>query len=246
MNSLPTRESILNNLGSNEAILEIGPFDRPLLRGRNIFYLEAMETNLVKERAMKGADRLPENVPDIDYVGTSGVQSATGGRKFDCIISAHLLEHQPDLIGHISDVLNSLKNEGTYFAIFPNKSTCFDYWIPKSEITEVFAAFLEKRTRPTLRSVIEHRAFTEQNFYMGNRQNPLTDYSEGKLDQILQSYTEWDTNVYVDVHCWYFTLQSSVEIFTYINASKVIDVDFEFEINLRGGELELLLKRLSD
>ena len=237
-----TRDQILNRLLELERVLEIGPFDRPLLQGNNVSYLDALSTDELRDRAHKIEDRDPAGVPEIDFVGTDGVQKATNHCKFDAIISAHLIEHQPDLIGHIEDILCSLVPGGIYVAIMPDKFKCFDYYLPESEIPEILAAYYEHRIKPGLRSVIEHRAFTDHNFNSLDSVNPLRSSTKERTAQIQDAVQEWQNSVYVDVHVWQFSKISLYRIMEFIRHSEICSVEFEFEVEQRQGELELIIR----
>jgi hypothetical protein len=244
LSQLTPREVILKSFVAMNRVLEIGPFDRPLLKGHNVVYLEAFDTDFLKQRASQIEGRSPSNVPYIHYVGQSGIQAATSNEKFDGIISSHLLEHQPNLLGHLKDVLMSLNMGGKYFAIFPDKSQCFDHFIPVSEIPEILAAYFEDRSKPSLRSIIEHRAFTEHNFTSPQVQNPFDRYVPGKINIIHAALKEFNEIEYVDVHTWYFTKTSAERIFLYVKESGILNSEFDFRLSQRGAEIELELVKL--
>jgi SAM-dependent methyltransferase len=239
---IKTREELLNCILGLGQVLEIGPFDRPLLSGSNVSYLEALTTNEIRNRAKQIEGRDPENVPEIDFVGTDGVQKATKNSKFGAIVSAHLIEHQPDLIRHIDDILCSLIPDGIYLAIMPDKFECFDFFLSESEIPEILAAYYERHTKPGLRSVIEHRAFTNHNYSLTDAINPLFSPSKERVELIQNAVQEWQNSVYVDVHVWQFSKGSLYSVMEFIQRSGICSYRFEFEVEKRGEELELLIR----
>lgn len=236
------RKSLLSKVSLVESVLEIGPFDRPLVIGSNVSYLDVLTQEQLKERAIAISGHSPNNVPFINFVGKSGVVRETQGMQFDAIVSSHLLEHQPDLIGHLIDVVQSLKPGGMYIAIIPDKGKCFDYFIPTSKIPEILAAYFEGRRKPSIRSVIEHRAFTVHDYLDLSSQNPFKTYSNEILDKVHAAFHEFSTQEYVDVHCWQFTLESFMDVMRFIQNSNLLSYEFDFSVHQNNSELDLILK----
>lgn len=200
---LALRENLLDFIDNDGAILEIGPFFRPLKRGANVEYLDILDADQLRARAIAiGED--PAGVPErIHHVG--GLDGIA--RQFDAILSAHAIEHQPDLVTHLQQVERLLKPGGGYFLIIPDKRYCFDHYIPESSLAGVLQAYQERRTDHTLASVIEHYALTTHNdpvrHWSGdhgaeNRQRPL------RVGLAMDAFACKDDG-YIDVHAWYFT-----------------------------------------
>lgn len=196
-------QTVITNIAQD--ILEIGVFDRPLFDSNkvNVQYADYLSTKELQDRASRIPGHHPKNVPSIDYQLSKGYKQIT--KKFDIISSSHCLEHVPDLVQHLLDIGCLLKKGGALTLIIPDKSACFDYFMPESVITEVIAAHLEKRTKPTLRSVIEHRAYIVNFPVPNSTQNPYTHHTNEVRERIDQAYNEHNTMDYVDVHCWYFS-----------------------------------------
>lgn len=193
-------------LGSCKRLLEIGPFDRPSLEKFRkpetvIEYADYLDTNELRERARISPNRNPETVPEINYCLAKGFVEIQS--KYDAVVSHHCVEHQPDLIGHFLDVFSVLANPGIYAFTVPHKDLCFDHFIPESSYLDAVVAHLERRTKPTLRSVIETRCFTRHNYK--DSVDPFshaTQTSRRCIDRAQREYLAMD---YVDVHCWQFT-----------------------------------------
>lgn len=206
-----SREELLDAIKSSRCALEIGPFDRPVLadlpsHGCEVYYADYLSSDELRERASLTEGRNPESVPHIEYVLRDQPLDQIS-RKFDAVASFHCAEHQPDFIKHLQDAMSLLEDDGKYYCVLPDKGKCFDYYIPVSVLPEMLAAFYERRTRPSLRSVIEHRAFTCQDF-MDRPPNPFVEPDEGVRERIGHAVIEHEAYDYVDVHCWYFTEQS--------------------------------------
>jgi len=151
-----------------------------------------------------------------------------------------MIEHTPDFVTHLLDIHSLLNDGGVYLFILPDKRATFDFFIQESSLPEIITAYLLKRTRPSLRSVIEHRAFTAYNYKAGV--NPILQPSQDLWLRILGAKREFEENIYVDVHCWYFTPESLLQIINGlillgIIPSKTIIKTFQFGAEI-GGMLE--------
>jgi hypothetical protein len=59
---LGSREALLAAIGTDQAILEIGPFNQPLKRGPNVRYLDILDADGLRARAVQ-TRRDPAGVP---------------------------------------------------------------------------------------------------------------------------------------------------------------------------------------
>ena len=141
--------------------LEIGPFNKPLLKGMNVKYFDVLNKNALIKRA-KQLEIDSSLVPDINFISANGDLKVID-EKFEAILSSHVIEHQPDLIYHLKCIEELLVESGRYFLIIPDQRFTFDYFIPKSNLAQVIEAHIEQRKKHTLTSVIEHRCLTTHN-----------------------------------------------------------------------------------
>ena len=126
-------------------------------------------------------------------------------RSYDIVVSHHCIEHQPDLLSHILSVSRILKPRGLYVASIPDKRYCFDHFLPASTLIDVLTAFYEKRTKPSFRSVLEHRCFIVEDY--NNTVDPLWNCDAGRASRqgFDRAFQEFSTSPYVDVHTFQFT-----------------------------------------
>jgi len=183
--------------------LEIGPFDCPFLKGERVRYFDLMDRNGLASRAAQLGRR--GEPPEIDYVSPSGDLKIVGDSLFDVVFSAHVVEHQPDLIHHFNEVARILRHGGIYVAIIPDKRYCFDHYIRESTIADVLDAHAMRARAHRLKSVIEHRALTCHNdssrHWAGDHgaQRVCVDSARGAIREY-----EAAQGGYVDVHAWQF------------------------------------------
>jgi SAM-dependent methyltransferase len=233
------RHEFLARLLQYSSILEIGPFDSPVAREfasptADLEFADWLPTDELKLRARAIPERNPEGVPHISYVARGKLADVIT-RKFDCVVSSHMIEHVPDFITHFNDVRSLLKPRGAYLFLCPDKRKCFDHFLPASRLPEVVTAYLEQRTRPTLRSVVEHRAFTRGDF--ANADDPLRRPNERDWATVLLARQEFESSEYVDVHCWQFTPDSLLELIEAIISLGLLARPFRYEVMQLGDEI---------
>lgn len=204
---LALRENLIALIADGRSVLEIGPFCDPLLRGPHIAYLDVLDADQLRTRAVQiGLD--PANCPErIDYVG--GLDRVR--RRFDAMISSHAIEHQPDLVEHLRQAERIIAPDGLFCLIIPDKRYCFDHYIPESSIAQVIQAHREQRRVHSLASVIEHVALTTHNdsrrHWAGDHGS--ADYPDraARVERAMRDH-DLGGGRYIDVHAWYFTPDS--------------------------------------
>jgi SAM-dependent methyltransferase len=197
------RTDFFSLISESKSALEIGPFNNPSIRGVHVQYFDTLSTeDLYKRAQLIGIDQ--SNIPEIHWVDPNGDLSVVK-ELFDCCISSHSIEHQPDLVRHLVNVTNLLSPGGRYFLAVPDRRFTFDYFLKDSNIAEVIEAHHQGRERHTLQSVIEHRALTTHN-------DPAAHWNGSHGDEgidsarVLSAITEFEeTHGYLDVHAWIFT-----------------------------------------
>ena len=201
------REGLIEMLGESASVLEIGPFLNPVMRGRRVRYFDVLDTAGLKARAAIQNYRYSD-APEIDYVSPAGDLSIIKDR-FASLLSAHCIEHQPDIVRHLRQAGGLLQPGGRYYLIVPDKRYCFDHFIAESTVAGMIDAYSEERRIHRLASVIEHRALTTHNDPARHWNGDHTD--TGYIDSIPQrtraAMAEYAAagGAYVDVHAWQFT-----------------------------------------
>jgi hypothetical protein len=180
--------------------LEIGPFDVPFLSGPTVEYFDILDQAHLRQRAVE-LSRNPDGCPYVHYTG----KLADIPRRFAAVFSAHAIEHQPDLIGHLEDVKRLLQPQGAYYLIIPDKRFCFDHYLPESTFDDVQEG--RGRTRPTEQAIVAHRLSTTHNIsplhWLGIHGKPNNDTSAASAD-----LSAWAKGEHIDVHQWIFTPES--------------------------------------
>lgn len=233
--------------------LEISPWDNPFLHGDNVKYFEVMNAEDLR-KATVGVKRRLNTLPEkIDFVGANGNLNVIN-ETFDIVFSAHVIEHCPDLIGHLRGVSRILNAGGLYILIVPDKRYCFDYYYPESTISEVLEAFAGRYKIPRLADVINFAyTRTHNNAALhwlgyhgeryGYRKNPPVEgdaraeilgeyfFDDGhganlpQLSHLVEQYSvAVAKGAYISAHNWKFTPESFGYIINMLNSLNFIDL----------------------
>jgi SAM-dependent methyltransferase len=218
------RERLAAELSDGRSVLEIGPFCRPLLRGANVEYLDVLDAQELRRRAIElGID--PAGCPErIHHVGS--LDAVRG--CYDAVVSSHSVEHQPDLVSHLEQVSRVLAPNGQYVLIIPDKRYCLDHFLPESGIAQILQAHSERRTVHSLASVVEHSALVTHNdpvrHWRGDHGEPLPRDRARRIRQALAHHAA-NADGYIDVHAWQFTPDSFAAIIAALNELGLIRLD---------------------
>lgn len=213
--------------------LEIGPFFNPLIKGNNVKYLDILSTSelVVRAKSISASQEQIKNIPKIDFVSKDGSLKLVN-EKFDLLVSAHNIEHQVDLIGHLNEASDVLVDRGTYKMIVPNSAYCFDANLPPSKISEIIDANRIKSKTHSIAKVIEHRALTVHNdavVHWEESNSNIKEYSLIDVSRVSSAITEFDDaeGKFIDVHAWQFkphTLSDIFRVLIQLNLIRFVDV----------------------
>ncbi len=220
-----SRSDFLGAIGEDLKVLEIGPYYSPSLKGANVKYFDVLDKGGLEKKA--AIDNLSiENIPNIDYIHSGGDMGIIK-EKFDVVFSSHNIEHQVDLVRHLNQVSDVLKEGGKLYLIVPDKRYCFDRFIPETLLSEVLANHEEGRYRHSLSTILEACESTS---------NDPIGHWEGRASPLLSGLGCYNTRIkafedakggYIDAHKWRFTPQSFSYIINSLNELGLVDLRIE-------------------
>ncbi|ESY69790.1 MULTISPECIES: class I SAM-dependent methyltransferase [Mesorhizobium] len=200
--------SALNLAGKG---IEYGPLHAALLRKPNydVSYVDHADRASLAQHYANDPSVDVSLIPEIDIVtGGKLVSEFLPKESIDYIVASHVMEHVPDLLGWLESNLYVLKPGGRIAVAFPDKRYCFDLKRKSSMISDLVAAYLEKRTKPSFQQVCDH-------FWNVSKANPVdcwngnitAENAEYMMDrdsiiEILEDMRKRDE--YIDSHCWVF------------------------------------------
>lgn len=214
------------NLGTS--ILEISPnwaplvVDSDLSVGGSISYTDRMPTELLNDREKNNPGRVDFDlkVMNNSFVWTPGEElSKCTSELYDYVISSHVVEHVPDLLGHMIEVQKVLKPDGAYVVVIPNSKGTGEYFRRLSEESDVIEHFFRggNSTSPGqnwdyLRKIVK---------FDGN-----SDISATPFEGFVRHHTDAEAiqdatrclKEYVDVHCWVFDRKTFLRTISTLNS----------------------------
>ena len=215
-----------------KSCLEIGPFDCPVISGKNVKYFDVLNKEELYLRALK-INRIHNlnNIPFIDYYDKNSNLNIIKN-KFNLILSCHCIEHQTDFIQHLIDVENLLLPDGYYIIILPDKRYCFDHFIKETTIADIIDNHINNKKFHSIKSIIEHRALTCHNDTDRHWKNDHgkqhiemnTDYIKNCIEEYYQSKKN---DTYIDVHSLQFIPKTFENILNILNELKYINLKIE-------------------
>lgn len=219
-------------LTTSASVLEIGPSINPMIRrkdGYNVQYLDACSTQELQVRAAKNGRDI-QSAPEIDYLHdfSLSIAACVSHKKFDFVVSSHVIEHVPDLVGHFCEVREVLNDGGMYAFLAPDKDLCFDAKKSASSLGQILEARLEKHRAAPVSALIDE-------YYYGVKRGGSGAWSNGESAPFAPKYPN-SRKLIGDVlanpaiarnwhgHIWRFTPKSFEEIFNELEQMGIIDM----------------------
>ncbi len=224
---------ITNGLNLSGVGIEYGPLHRTIVPKDtfpDVRYVDYASREFLLKKFGDDPSVNQVEIPEIDIV-TEGkpIGEFVSENSLNYVIASHVIEHVPDLIGWLEANLAILKPGGRIAAAFPDRRFCFDLARSKTMFSDLVAAYLEKRTKPTFHQISDH-------FMNTVRSNPTNAWNKVITPEnarpvrtpqsaigILRELQK-QTN-YVDCHCWKFSYSECNEMLEEIK--KYFPIKFE-------------------
>ena len=213
----------MDGVGQDAKLLELGPLANPVAVGGNVAYFDVRDTQELRAYAVS-QNLDPAKVPDIQYVSETADLTIIPD-TFDMVVSSHCIEHQPDLIRHLRDVLAMLKPGGEYRMLVPDKRYCFDHYMGESDLGDVMWAHLEGRTNHTSSNLLKMRAMTTHNSprqHWRGQHGPAMKTNWAGVQSYYDQLKTRDMSTYDDCHAWRFTPKSMAQILGSLQSAGIV------------------------
>jgi predicted SAM-dependent methyltransferase len=225
--------------------VEVGPLDRPLVTrsASDVYYVDHASNDDLKRKFIGDPHVDTNNIPRIDFVWKEKPLVEMIGDKapLDYIVASHVIEHVPDLIGWLEEMLAALRVGGKLVLVVPDKRFTFDIFRRVSAFEEVEDAHREMRRRPGLRCIMDHFS----NVVSANTWALWDDYAVSKdfkfchgPEFLALAQEHFDQGLYVDVHCWVFTPWSFLELLGQIAKVSNVAFDVGYFLTTQSHDLE--------
>jgi hypothetical protein len=229
--------------------LEIAPLYRPTVtkdRGR-VFYLDVCPA---EESRAKHAGYEHDEIVDIDVVWTPGralIDCVPEGRRFAWAIASHALEHVPDPIGWLVEVLGCMETGAVLSLALPDARRCMDAFRPETTVAQLIESWIRRDRVPSARQIYDFLSLGVSDGWEGHdgRSERALEVSDctrhySKQQALDFVFHVWTTGSYLDIHCSVFspltfreTIEELVELgLLDVAVSKPISVGDEFFVCL--------------
>lgn len=248
------RKYLLEGLLLEQPGLEISPLFRPtaLKSDHNVYYTDYTSAD---ESRKKHASYEHDEIMDVDFLWLPEkrlMECIPRGRRFQWAIASHVLEHVPDPIGWIIQVMEVLDVGGVFSLALPDKDFCYDKFRRETEVSDLIDLWLRKQRIPSPLQIYDFLSRSVD----GSGDEGFRSFDIAKsFDDATRSYTDkqalefavsaWTSGNYYDIHCSVFTPQSFLSIFRKINELGIINVNITEPV-IGKEEFYIKLEKLGD
>jgi SAM-dependent methyltransferase len=145
-------------------------------------------------------------------------------------VASHVLEHVPNPLGWLQEILDCLEPGGMVAIVLPNRERSMDYYRQPTSFAQLIGWSIEKPAKPTPTQVME---FLSQSFEDDGRVDfdaPMPAFKAVKrhyTDATAIDFAEFVAREdhYLDIHCSVWTPESFVEAFSRVIATGRLNVE---------------------
>ena len=216
------RAFVMSHLPAHCRGLEIAPYFNPMVdRSKyDVFYVDCIDNDEIQRKAGDNPGAVGRYVPRIDAVWVPGKRLAecVEGRKFAYAVASHVMEHVPNPLGWLNEILEGVEVGGRVAIMLPMRTKSMDYYRQNTTFGEVVGWSIEKPALPTPTQVMD---FLSQSFY--HRGEPVIEGKMPRFEDAPRHYSDkdalnyanfvWNEKHYLDVHCSTWTPETFKEIF---------------------------------
>ncbi|CAN2224085.1 Methyltransferase domain containing protein [Candidatus Nanopelagicaceae bacterium] len=229
--------------------LEIGPLAKPIIRKEMgpIFYIDHASQQDLKEKYKNDTNTDVNEIVPVDFVQTTGSLIETlGDRKFDYVIASHVAEHVPDLVSWLQELSAVLQEDGVIRLAIPDKRYTFDFLRQLSDISDVLAAYIEKRKVSQPQRIIDfhlnYRVVDRVDAWV-NPIDPVKLRSSANPDliEIMNVAEEALHGTYHDIHNWVVTQNTFAILMQQLSMLNLISLGLEWFIPVEKHDNEFFV-----
>lgn len=234
--------------------IEFAPLFRPIVaKARaNVLYVDVCSD---EESRAKHAHYEHDPIVEVDVVWLPGrrlIDCVPRGQRFAWGIASHVLEHVPDPIGWLNQVLAVMEDGAVLSLALPDKDHCFDRFRHDTSTAELIESWIREQTIPSPRQIFDFTAGSVTSGYVGHDGDPL---GKSRIEDCTRGYTDeqsleyamhtWRTGDYLDVHCSVFSVGTISAVLGRIVALGVLAVEVSEPIRA-GSEFHVRLTKTGE
>jgi SAM-dependent methyltransferase len=217
--------------------LEIAPFYDPFLPKEkyNVDYTDYTTTEQLKLKASKIPNFCESDIPAVDFVWSPGKalrECIPERREYDFVVASHVLEHVPNPLGWLNEIL-SISRHGGYVALFlPDRRMPNDFFRRETDFGQLVQWWIEQPVVPTPGQILDSLAHAfvtpgTNALRFESRDNPVYPLDRYYCDEEAMAFatSAHSENEYVDVHCTVWTRASAVTLFERAVEAGILNVE---------------------
>ncbi|WKV52088.1 class I SAM-dependent methyltransferase [Dickeya fangzhongdai] len=236
-------ERIILGIDMSTPGIEISPLYNPITdkSKHNVYYTDYTSA---EESRKKHADYEHDEIVDLDFIWDQKLtlsECIPAGNKFEWAIASHVLEHVPDPIGWINEILDTLNDRGILSLVLPNADLIADHLRKKTEASDLIESWLYGRELPGPSQLYDFLRNT-----ISKRDTSVTldgsrHYTKKQaIDFVIHS---WTTGEYLDAHCSVFSPASFIELIEELALLGIMNVKV-VEFSPAGQEFYVKLQKM--
>ena len=236
--------------------LEVSPYFDPFLSKSdyNILYTDYIGTEEIRAKAADNPDLRNRNVPAVDFIWTPGAplaQCAPDGMLFDYVVASHVMEHVPNPIGWLNEILSVVKIGGRVALFLPDRRANADYLRQETQFHHLAQWWMEQPSTPTPGQVLD---FMVHSFAL--RHGMVVDWdARGGPVGLERAYSDAEAlststfvhneGAYIDVHCTVWNAETFKAIFQQVVAAGLLNVAIG-NVTPENAEFSIVLTKLGE
>ncbi|MGC6369533.1 class I SAM-dependent methyltransferase [Pseudomonas sp. K2I15] len=250
------QQHITKHLNLSGCGLEIAPLFRPTVpkHGYNVYYTDYAPTEVLREKNANNPSAHSgqyAGIQTLDFVwlpGSNLKASVPNELVFDYAVASHVIEHVPNIVGWLNEILAVIKPGGKLALVIPNKTACFDYYRQTTPVAEFVDAWIRQASKPSPKQIFDCLSMAaDDSGPAGSRPFDLhLPVHEAKrvysLDEAYNyAVNSYYSDEYLDVHCSVFTPESFVDVISTLIDLGLINVTMttpeQGEPSVEGGDV---------
>lgn len=228
--------SVLGRCPTERRGIEIAPYFNPITdRDRHdVLYVDCIDNDEILRKAKENPGSVGRLVPRIDVVWVPGRRLADciGPECLHYAVASHVLEHVPNPVGWLQEILDILEPGGVIAIVLPNRERSMDYYRNPTTFAQIVGWSIEKPARPTPTQVMDFLSQSFEDDGTIDFDGPVPSFEQARrhyTDLQAVDFAEFVAreDQYLDVHCSVWTPASFTEVFTRLIATGRMDVEIE-------------------
>lgn len=226
--------AVLSRLPTAQRGIEIAPYFNPIVDKSkyDVLYVDCIDNDEIQRKAAENPGAVGRAVPGVDAVWVPGVKlsECIGHEPLFYAVASHVMEHVPNPLGWMQEILDCLEPGGMIALILPNRERSMDYYRQPTSFAQLIGWAIEKPAKPTPTQVMDFLSQSFEDDGTVNFDAPMVPFHEAKrhyTDNEAVGFAEFvlREDHYLDVHCSVWTPDSFIEVFSRVIAAGRLDVE---------------------